>query len=277
MTDSNDLLGAINRLIALGARDTTLIPAKLDTCALVPQGFVIQDTTSIAEAGLAHPRHKKATVEFYDAGSFIQYFNDHKNDGASQIFAVPDSQVFRAILDYHGVTEERAAGWCRHKATFTLKATPEWAQWLSFNSRAMNQNDFAEFLENNASDIVKPSPAAIIDVCRMLNIRREVNFSSGIQLAGGNVQLVYTESDKGTVGTGEVTIPEEFTIRVAPFIGTDPRDVVARLRYRLKDGKLSLFYDLHQKDKIASLAFNSAVKAISEATGTKVLLGVVKE
>lgn len=247
----------------------------VNTYAVVPAGYSVEDLTPIAEKHLPHPRQKRATVEMTDCSSFVRYFKDHFEDMRSAIFADSESRMFTAIFDYHGTGSESAAGWQRHKAIYRLSPTPEWAAWLTKDRIKMELRDFAEFLQENATDCVKPPAAAMIDIARGLNIKRAVNFSSGIELANGQVQLNYQESIEGTVAAGSVQFPEEFTINVAPYVGTQPRRVEAWLRYRLEGQKVNFYYELKRKAKVAEEAFLSALKTIEQDTNTMVYLGKV--
>lgn len=270
-----DLTQFMDKAMRIGATQGSPKDLAVNTYAVVPSSYSIEDLTPIAEKHLPHPRQKKATVEMTDCGSFVRYFKAHFEDMRSVIFADSENRVFTAIFDYHGTGSESAAGWQRHKAKYQLSPTPEWAAWLTKDRIKMELRDFAEFLQENASDCVKPPAAAMIDIARGLNIKRSVNFSNGIELANGQVQLNYQESIEGTVAAGSVKFPEEFTINVAPYVGTQPRNVGAWLRYRLDGAKVTFYYELKRKEKVAEEAFLSALKTIEQDTNTMVYLGKV--
>ena len=57
------------------------------------------------------------------------------------------------------------------------------------------------------------------------------------------------------------------------FVGMPPVDVMARLRYRIEQGNLTMWYDLVRPHKVAEQAFSDAMKIIGSECGTPVLIG----
>ncbi len=45
-----------------------------------------------------------------------------------------------------------------------MRHSPEWDTWQSKDGEKCNQMDFAEFVEDNAPDIVNPDAATILEV-----------------------------------------------------------------------------------------------------------------
>lgn len=221
----------------------------------------------------ATPLRKKANVSLRDVDSFCQYWALYHNEN-SRVFGDQDLKALRftVVLDYHGVGEQPAA-WREHTATYTLTKSVEWETWLGSNGKKMNQADFATFIEDNAVDIIDPPSADMVQVARELDANTSVQFSSGTRLNNGQQQLKYVTETKATVGKSTMEVPERFTLRLVAFVGMPPVDVVARLRYRINDGTLSLWYDLLRPHKVAEKAFNDAMARINAQCSTTVLLG----
>ena len=240
--------------------------------ALVPEGTSLADLTEYQyrEAPL---HRKKGTVTLFDQASFCGYFGLFADDD-SRIFADPTRSIFTAVLDYH----ESGDGKPRHgehRAVFTLRNSPEWAAWSGQNTKALPQSEFAEFIEDNAADIIEPLPAHMIEVARDLKAKSEVNFASAIRLQNGQTQFTYQEEIRGSVGKGSMDVPETFRIRIPLHLGGPEYEITARLRYRIRETKLVLWYDLYRVQKLVEAAFRDTVKVIADTTGTAVLMGSV--
>lgn len=266
-----DLQEAIQLLLDTGAKNAPLMELADTTAALVPSGYSVEDLTPLFDKYRETPRRKFADVSHDTADSFIEYWKLF-NSEASRIFADPDAVSFTAILDYHGAGTDTPAGWRKHQSSFTLKQTPDWKTWLGSNRKTMTQLQFAEFIEDNISDIISPPAADMVEVSRHLEATKNAQFGSSSRTNNGQVQFKYQEEIKATVGSSQVEVPESFKLRLMAYQGTDPVEVTARLRYRIADGKLSMWYDLHRPHKIAEQAFNNALAQIKEGCGS-VLIG----
>src|SRR5258708_5154062 len=109
--------------------------------------------------------------------------------------------------------------------------------------QTMTPVNFAQFIEENQIDIRTPPGAKILEVARGLQARRSVHFVSAVRLQTGDQEFTFNETTEGTVGKGKAQVPEEFKLGIPVFFGGVSYEVVARLRYRLDEGKLQLWYD----------------------------------
>ena len=234
------------------------------------------------ERYLPEPLRPRARAVFNEPESFIQYVVDHAEEGTHLFGDVTESAgTFAAILDYHLPTsteaEKQGAQWGEHTAKLTLQTTPEWQRWLGSNAKPFEQAAFAEFLEDNVRDVVKPSGAELLEVALTLQAAKKVAFRSGIRLQNGEHQLTYVEEIAGQAGaTGQLQVPERFTIAVAPFEGTDPVEIEVRLRYRLMEGRVVFIYQLLRPDVKIREVWQRIRERITEVTGFHVHRGTAE-
>lgn len=242
-----------------------------DSYAIVPDGFRIQAVEDLVSEFRATPARIIASRRLSSAESFIRYVNLYGGAETIVLYDASKSTV-TAIVDYHGKADP---GWCEHTAVFTPRLTPEWKLWLASNRQRMSQVEFVEFIENNAPDIKTPPAAEMKQMVRELKSQRKVDFNSAVNLKNGNVSFQYTETDSAKMGKGNVEVPEEFTLRLVAHESGDPVEVEARLRYRITDGKLVMWYDLFRPHIIEQDAFDAAVAAITDGVKPiEVLSGV---
>lgn len=246
--------------------------------------IVWQDKTiKSLEHYLPEPLRKRAAAALVDADSFGTYINAHKQMGTVITGDANErGGAFAALLDYHW-PNNAVASWTEHTATMTLEPTPEWARWLGAAGKDIDQRTFAEFLEDNAVDVIVPeggkgfpSQQELMSVASTLQVKTDVRFASTVRLQNGQVTLGYTEQIEGGHGQdGKLAIPEKFGIAVAPFRGTAKYLVTVRLRYRGTGGKALFRLEIERPHKIVESAFNDVRAVIEEATGLKVLVGKI--
>ena len=228
------------------------------------------------ERYLPEPLRKRARAVFNEPQSFIGYVVAHSEEGTHLFGDVTEAGgAFTAILDYHLASaqaiEKQGAQWGEHVAKLTLQVTPEWQRWLGSNAKPFEQAAFAEFLEDNVRDVVKPSGAELLEVALTLQAAKKVAFRSGVRLSNGEHQLTYVEEIAGQAGaTGQLQVPERFTISLAPFEGTDPVEIEVRLRYRLMEGRVVFIYQLLRPD----VAIRAVWQRIREQITTETSLTV---
>jgi uncharacterized protein YfdQ (DUF2303 family) len=246
-------------------------------------------TIKSLEHALPHPLRKRAVAALVDADSFATYINAHRTAGTTLTGDANErGGAFHALLDFHWPNQEGRAttpSWTEHTAAMTLEPTPEWARWLGAAGKDLDQRAFAEFLEDNAVDVIVPEGAAgkgfptqqdLMSVASTLQVKTDVRFASSVKLQNGQVQLGYVETIEGGHGQdGKMAIPERFGIAVAPFRGTCKYLVTVRLRYRGTGGKALFRLEIERPHKIVESAFNDVRIVVEKATGLKVLVGKI--
>lgn len=243
---------------------------------VAPAGSVVHSLQGLQYPFGLPPDQIRVSLKFQDATSFISYVNSFK-DHRTRIFAdsTINSLSFSAVLDYHGAGSEMLAEFLSHRATLTLQRSEEWKLWYGLNDKLVPQSEFAEFLEDNRADIVKPDSATMLEIAKDLQAHSDVNFGSKINTRNGAAVLQYEEQIKATVANGSIEIPETFTIRIPVFFGEQPQEITARLRFRINEGKLRFQYKLYRPVEVISKAFDAARSEIATATTLEVWLGTL--
>ena len=226
------------------------------------------------------PRRKHGTVTVYTAESLVAYVDQHTlliqtNPDAParaplNLYADADARLVTAVLNDHN---NDRPGWGDHRAVLTLRHTPAWAAWAAMNGRIGGQTAFAEHIEDNLPDIVDPPGADMLEMAQTFEATTSVAFRSAQRLDSGQVQLRYEESTDARAGKGNIPIPAAFVVGVAPFEGSDPYRLTARLRYRIRDGALTIGYVLHRPEDVLRAAFDEILSVVEGGLGTPALRG----
>lgn len=194
------------------------------------------------EEKLDEPRRKHGTFLPADVASFVAYVKNHHDENDSTIWIHRDTATITAILNDHSPIHP---GWGDHKALLTLERTPEWQHWKGGDGRWFDQESFAEHVQQGVFEIAIPDPATMLEVAQSLQGHTSVSWKTARRLDNGEVSFAYQETMDATAGrTAQVEVPSEFTLNVVAFYGEDMSTVDARLRYRVRDGVLSIGYQL---------------------------------
>jgi uncharacterized protein YfdQ (DUF2303 family) len=212
------------------------------------------------------PQRIKSNIGVLDSQSFCEYFEAF-SDPDSRVFAYEPNLTVTGIIDYHNEQPSVAPRWGQHRVTLTLKKSPEWERWKGSDNKHFTQQEFAEFLEQNAIDITNPRPADMMEVARDLQATTEVEFGAGVRMNDGQVRFKYTETTKSSVGASQLAVPEGFTISLPVFVGGSRVDMGALLRFRVKEGHLVIWYTLVRPEEVMRTAFMQSRDAIQLTLG----------
>lgn len=228
--------------------------------AALPEGATLVDL----ERYMPAPAYVKATVAAKTAEAVTTYVNRHKND-SSAIFADVDAGKIVAVIDYHSA--KNAAAHATHRVVYGLPEAEEWKTWNGADGRKMTQADFARFIEENRIDIVTPDGATVLEIARTLDARKKVQFKSGVRLEDGTFDIAYSEETTAAGGgiSGKLSIPSEIEIGVPVFYGGPRYKLTCFFRYRIEDGRLQMWIDLHRKKHVRDHAFSEVVESIGAA------------
>lgn len=221
------------------------------------------------------PQHKRGHVHVRDVASLAAYHGKHADDW-SEVYADLDGATITTVLDAH-MGESDGARWQAHRATLTMQQTPQWRTWTACDRQPMSQQVFAEFIEDNATDIAPGGPVAaadLLELAQQFHAHTKVEFKSGKRLKDGQTQFVYTETIDAKAGErGTIEIPDAFDLVLAPFEDCEPYRVGARFRYRLNGGDLRLFYQLFDPDKVFRDAVLQVVALAEAECDLKIMRG----
>jgi len=221
----------------------------------------------------AVPRHTAAHRTVTDAVSFVGYVNRHRLPGTEVYADTPNSSVV-AVIDSHNGTDGDP-GWQKHRLTLSLEHTKAWKAWVArdlgqVSASWMDQQEFAEFIEDRALDVIEPDHATLIELATKFEATKNVEFGSSVRLDSGEVQFQYTETVGAKKGTkGDVKLPKEIRLGLRPYIGGPIYSVWASLRYRMGSNGLRLGYALQRPENILEAAFADIVTEIREGRTDK--------
>lgn len=223
--------------------------------AFLPHGWNVQDVSQY----LPKPDRITQCVELLNLPSLVDYTKKFKG-AATAIFADEGLALYDVVLDYHS---HEGRGELDHVARYTCPQSDSWKAWTGQNGpeKKLTQAEFGKFIEANLIDIRQPAGADMLQIALSLQVHKSAKFESDLRLDNGQTQFGYTEEIRGTHRGGSLAIPDMFTLGLQVFIDGDTYRVDARLRYRLDDGKLWMWYELVRPNDV----YRAAIKAVSDS------------
>lgn len=267
--ESQDIVAAINAGTALAGPQKSPLSDGVPF-VVVPEGYEVQH---LSERDVL-PHRPQGTVKLRDAASFIAYFNRQKLN-SSLIYASLDPAVILGVIDDHFASgmqlENGGANWRAYRVQFGVPASREWKVWNEVNRKQMSQLSFAEFLEDNLPDIVSPTGSDMLSIALNFEASKGGNFVSSTKLQDGSVNFLWREDVNAT--GNKITMPSEIVLELPVFENGAKYSITARLKFRVKDGALTIWYELVRPHKVLEDAFRAIWSEIEEKTETKILLG----
>jgi len=208
--------------------------------AVVPSGYTCLALESLKE----HPVRQRGTVAAITPQGFVAALTlfdqpQRDKDGVAQepLDTIPievdvASATFTAVFNPHS--------WRDHRCTLRLRPSMQWLEWEKIIAGPLDQTKLAEFIEEHTADIVEPDGARLLEIARHLEVAESHRFKSALNLHNGAVAVQYVvESASGNPATKEFKMPEMIRLRLPLFEGSEVTELDIRLRYRLREGKLS--------------------------------------
>jgi uncharacterized protein YfdQ (DUF2303 family) len=252
------------------------LDSDLKRVALPPGWTLIEkDDSKLRDA----PLRKVARVKLLDAESFIEYVKRHGSLTDSTIWCVADYKQgkvsFRAIINDHGEQADEPA-WRDHLATFVPEFSEEWTRWTSQHKHHFTQTEFAAFIEDNLKDIASvdgsPTGSQMLEMALAFEANQDMRFKSAIRLSNGGVQMSFVQDDDAQT-LQKMQAFERFSIGLPVFWGSEAYQVDAKLRYRVREGKLTFWFELIRQDKVLEAATGTLIGVIREKTGNPFFFG----
>lgn len=225
-----------------------------------------------ADKFLDAPRRVVGTSTVYDVES-LGYLWDKHAVPTSELFADDKTHTITAVLNAD-LGAGSAAGFRDHRVVFQSVLTPAWATWIALDGKMLDQQAFAEHIEDRAIDVVRPTGAEMLELATTFEATTKMDFKEATNLGSGQKALRYEETVQARSGqTGQIEIPTTFEVALQPFEGGDAYKLTARFRYRINGGRLSLGFKFERPEDVLRQAFTDRMDAVSEATSQTVLRG----
>lgn len=232
-------------------------------------------TTTNLEKWLGEPIRARGSALLHDPGDFVSYCN-RLGSSYTTVWGNQERATFTAVFNDH--ITDTDTGWRDHTATLALQDDKDWAAFLERDGKYLTQVQFAEFLLDYQPLFVDPDGATLLEIATHFKAHKKAEYSSEVDLDTGDVQFNYTEiTTQKTQRAGQIELPRELTVELSPYLGMEPVRMLARLRWNVEGGALSIGIKLQRPDLVKRDAFEGVRRTILDGVneaGISVLLGV---
>ncbi len=229
---------------------------------------------------LPQPRRKTGQIELCSTESFIEYVKKHGSLVNSAIYCtanyMSEEISFKSILNDHGelATEQQ---WRDYQALYRPLNSLEWNDWTAINKKPMTQREFAEFVENHLDDITPasdmPTRSELLEMIIKFEATQDSRLKQHVRLQSGGIELNFVnKDDEQTIQ--KMKMFEKISIGI-PVFENDQNiyRIDARLRYRIREGILTFWYELIRADKVLKLSTEQMINEIRSKTGLPFYFG----
>ena len=225
------------------------------------------------------PYRKTGTIRLDDQDSFVNYVNRHKIADLTTIYCQADYQKsevdFGCIInDHNGALNGQQ--WRDHRALYQPIFSEEWNRWTGNDTEPLSQTGFAMFIEDNLADIAAvegmPTGQQLLEMATSFQANQDMRFKSAVRLQNGGVNMSFVQDDDNQT-LAQMKLFEKIAIGIPVFWNGDAYQITARLRYRVKEGRLTFWYELIRHDKVLEDATKTLINKIQDATGVPLYFG----
>lgn len=232
--------------------------------AVLPTGYELEEVQAADDEELeARPYHRTGTRTARDVESFVSLFDKHASNDA-EVYADETTSTITAVLD-GGAPQDRAAGgtpdasWLDNRVELVLQKDPDWEAWAKIDGQLLPQATFAEFLEQQAHNVIDPLYADLLEIAQSIEVSVGTRFKAVNRTSTGERTLVVDEEHQASAGGrgGDLTIPTELKVALRPWTDAEQFEVRVLFRYRLTPQGLALGVRLVRAEQLHREAWQS--------------------
>jgi len=255
---------------------------------LVPndKGMVAMQVKPLLAPFRERPERREGTIRADDLDSFIALVNRDKRP-ESIVFAhrgklgAQPGPSLTAVLDFHK-PNAGAPAFGKDRIHYAFPVSDEWAAWTGHDGKAhaMDQHDFATWLEDHIFDIGEPGaagpttmafadkltlrlagPSELMGVSRGLEVRIDQTVKQVVNLSDGTGELRWAEKNTDASGA-PLKVPSAFHLLIPIFRGGALYSIPVRLRYRAGGGRVTWWYEMHRADLFYDDAIHDVIERV---------------
>jgi hypothetical protein len=242
------------------------------------------------------PRARRGVARFTSIDSLIDHTKRFA-DADSVLYAVDDRSApsISAILDYYVAGANGAPRWGRHRGHYSFVLSDEWKIWNKANASWFGMAEFQHFLEDRLPDVLTliggedelseagqvyvnalktdvATQQQLFELSRGLDVHSDETVKQHAKLTSGEAQIVFSTEHKTSDGK-PLRVPGVFLIGIPVFKNGPVYRIIARLRYRVKEGEIKFQYELWAADRSFDDAFQQACARVVAETELPIFFG----
>lgn len=297
----------IDRILSLGEGQTLELDRATPSVVEIAAGKKLVSLKPLLDEYAARPDRRSGTDTVTDIATLVGWINRHK-DAGSVVFCAADraEPKLLAVIDYHEEGEgDGKARFRQFRAHYAFPLDKRWTDWKAIDGQAIDQAEFAAFIEDHVLDLIGPDvsvagdaeqtttiklpptvtqllalaggrcafPNEVMALSRGLDLTANDKVVNRVDLQSGEGALVFesTHVDKNGV---KLDVPRLFMIAIPLFERSpDHYRIPVRIRYRLVGGKVVWIPTLFGADEIMDTAIRDAAHTVQTETDRPMFFG----
>lgn len=260
LTDRNESDGYVGDIATLAFDAADAKPLDFGELYLVRNDRGGWEPVRTQDDPNAEPIWKTSSQTVTDPESLIRYLEKH-GDGENTELRVYQGRG--EVVAHIDAGTHVLPGRDQHRVAFKPTPDPEWQRWAQIDGKLLEQEQFAELVEDMAATIIDPDAATMLEIAQSMQVNRSVQFEQAQRLQDGNVRFGWREDTEASAGAaGNLQIPALIELALTPFRGGQSYRVNAKLRWRIERKQLRIGIKLDRPDLIADAALQSMVDRI---------------
>lgn len=262
MPDAKQLTDLLNQAADIKTIEMTNDRGNNFPVVITPPGF---NATSL-EAYMDFddkPRRIITNQRLDDIESFTNYTNAHAST-STNIYSCRSTNRIKARFDDYMPNEPNH---CGHTASIEFSITKEFARWLHIEGRPLSQQEFIEFIQDNADDVREPTAADLLTQISELQATKKTDIASKVDITTGGF-TIEVKSEDGL--SKSLQLPREIKIGVLIFEHERSKKdaqawpVTFQIRTKIRDGQITFRLCNNRIDLLQEKAFNENKTALLE-------------
>jgi len=240
------------------------LPMMHIEAVLAPQGATVVSLEHLGE----HPARLRQTFKTERIKDFVAYILAADGGNQPTVYVAPQGNAATAIID-HG--NEELPGWGSHRAELALVKTREYQALETLCAKPRSQQDLIDYLEDWAKDgfvecLVsgeEVSASAAIAAVR----RVELKASASSTHEQDNFAASRTALEQIEARGASNALPGHVKLMAPVYVGTNQRDIFARISVRETEGKPAFGIRIMQLDALTESVAREVEETLVSAFG----------
>lgn len=236
------------------------------------------------------PERARGTSTHDTLESLIAHAQRHKSSETVAHCAIAGDRPSIVVVYNAQPAEAAAAGgsrgaWRDHRAVYAFPFSQQWRRWVNAAAKTHSVADFAALLEDGIGDVRAPdasapqlpgvtyaAPSDLLTLASGLQVNVEQIVVENRTLSNGTKTIQFAEKHSDAKGE-PLRVPTGFLLGIPVFLGGPPYAVPVRLRYAVREGRISWAFALHDVDAALRDAISAAANTFGGQTQVPVFYG----
>lgn len=226
-----------------------------------PPSWSLHQLTNLAAHAFVQLPSQITGEQLVQNNESFAYYNHRFASDATLYTVSRENRRVTARLDYHAGSNKPSHN--AHLLVREFSFSKRFQAWRESNKRNFSQIDFAHFLEDRIRDLstaehAPASQGSLLSAVLQFKATQSGVCNSATNLMNGDVEFTFSNNTNIT----STQLPQSLLLSLDVFEFGRYWDIPARLKFRLKDGVLTFWYELIRIEEFLDEVFAQEVESL---------------